>query len=187
MARACEGWLLSEGFCLRLLDEDDAPELHALIDANRPRLAKWLPWAGAQAPRDTIEFVRRTRKQLADNDGFQVGVFTGEAIAGVVGYPGVDWQNRSTSLGYWLGEEYQGRGTMTLAVRALVDHALSAWRLNRVQIRAAEENQPSRAIPERLGFRQDGVLRGAELVEGRYLDSVVYSMLAADWRAVGPG
>lgn len=157
-----------------------------MIEANRARLAKWLPWAAAQAPEDTIEFIRRTRKQLADNDGFQTAVVCEGVIAGVVGYVGVDWQKRSTNIGYWLGKEHQGRGTMTLAVRALVDHALSGWDLNRVEIRAAEENRPSRAIPERLGFRQEGVMRGAELVEGRYLDSVVYSILAADWYSAPP-
>jgi ribosomal-protein-serine acetyltransferase len=69
---------------------------------------------------------------------------------------------------------------MTEAVRALVDHALSVWELNRVEIHAAAENRRSRAIPERLGFRQEGTLREAEFVDGRYLDTVVYSMLAAD-------
>jgi ribosomal-protein-serine acetyltransferase len=60
---------------------------------------------------------------------------------------------------------------------------LSGWHLNRVELRAAEENRRSRAIPEHLGFRRDGTLREAELVGGRYLDSVVYSMLAADWHS----
>lgn len=187
MREACGEWSISEGCCLRLFEEDDAPELYALIDANRARLAAWLPWAAAQTLEDTVEFIRRTRKQLAANDGFQTAVVCGEAIAGVVGYVRVDWQNRSTALGYWLGEECRGRGTMTSAVRALVDHALSGWNLNRVEIRAAEENRPSRAIPERLGFRRDGTLREAELVEGRYLDQRVYSMLAADWPATRSG
>lgn len=70
---------------------------------------------------------------------------------------------------------------MTAAVRLLVDHALSLWRLNRVEIRVAAENRRSRAISERLGFRQEGMLRQAELIDGRYLASIVYSMLAADW------
>jgi ribosomal-protein-serine acetyltransferase len=43
---------------------------------------------------------------------------------------------------------------MTAAVRLLVDHALTVWQLNRVEIRAAVENRRSRAIPKRLGFRQ---------------------------------
>jgi ribosomal-protein-serine acetyltransferase len=72
---------------------------------------------------------------------------------------------------------------MTRTVRALVDQALIGWGLNRVEIRAAPENQRSRAIPERLGFREEGVLREAEHVGDRFLDSVVYGMLAADWRA----
>ena len=72
---------------------------------------------------------------------------------------------------------------MTGAVTALVDHAISDWDLNRVEIRASVENAASRAIPERLGFHEEGTLRQAELVDGRYHDTVVYSMLAADWRS----
>jgi len=174
---------LSEGICLHLLSEEDVAELHALIDANRARLAAWLPWAAGQTLDDTARFIRRTNEQLVENDGFQTAIVREGAIAGVVGYVGVDWQNRSTSLGYWLGESYQGKGTMTLAVQALVDQALFVWHLNRVEIRTAGENRRSRAIPERLGFSQDGILRSSELVNGRYLDVVVYSMLAADWRA----
>jgi ribosomal-protein-serine acetyltransferase len=75
---------------------------------------------------------------------------------------------------------------MTGAVRALVDHALRGWELNRVEIRAAPDNRRSRAIPERLGFRQEGVLRQAERVSDRYLDSVLYAMLASA-RPPAPG
>jgi ribosomal-protein-serine acetyltransferase len=153
---------ISDTCHLRLLGEDDAPELHALIEANRPLLAQWLPWAVAQTFDDTLGFIQGTREQLAANDGFQAAVVCGADIAGVVGYRSVDWQRRLTSLGYWLGAEYQGKGTMTAAVRALVDQALSGWKLDRVEIRAAVENRRSRAIPERLGFRLEQTLRGAE-------------------------
>jgi ribosomal-protein-serine acetyltransferase len=62
----------------------------------------------------------------------------------------------------------------------LVDHALATWRLNRVEIVVATENRRSRAIPERLGFHEEGTLRQFQLVDGRYLDCVSYSMLATD-------
>lgn len=184
--RACDRWSIGEACELRLLEEEDAPELYALIDANRAQLRTWLPWAATQTLADTLGFIQRTRQQLTANDGFQTAIVCEGAVAGVIGYVRVDWKSRSTSLGYWLGKEYQGRGTMTAAVRALVNHALLGWHLNRVEIRAADENRRSRAIPERLGFRQDGILRQAELVEGRYLDSVVYSMLAVEWRSAKP-
>jgi ribosomal-protein-serine acetyltransferase len=170
---------------LRLLDEADARELHALIEANRAHLGPWLPWAAGQTFEDTLDFIRRTRAQLTANDGFQATIVIEGAIVGVIGYHAVDWGNRSTRVGYWLDEGQQGRGTMTAAVRSLVDHALTVWRLNRVEIIVATGNRPSRAIPERLGFRKEGTLRQFHLIDGRYLDCVSYSMLAADWPAVG--
>lgn len=163
---------------LRLLEEPDAGELYALIDANREALSQWLPWAAGQTPADTIEFIQGGRAQVARNDGFQAAIVAAERIAGVIGFARVDWAERSTALGYWLGAESQGAGLMTEAVRVLTDHALSAWELHRVEIRAAVENTRSRAIPERLGFTEEGILRGAERVGERQLDLVVYSKLA---------
>jgi ribosomal-protein-serine acetyltransferase len=173
---------LSDSSHLRLLEETDATELHALIEANRTQLARWLPWAAGQTFEDTVGFLRRTQEQLGANDGFQASIVSDDHIIGVIGYHAVDWANRSTRIGYWLDEDHQGQGTMTQATRLLVDHALSVWQLNRVEIRAAVENRRSRAIPERLGFQEEGTRRQAERVGGRYLDSVAYSMLAAEWR-----
>jgi ribosomal-protein-serine acetyltransferase len=167
-----------EGSRLRLFDERDAPELHALIELNRERLSEWLPWAAAQSPEDTSAFIAGTRKQVASNDGFQTAIVRGGRIAGVVGYVWVDWDNRATGIGYWLGEEFEGEGTMTAAVRALAEHALAAWELNRVEIRVASGNRRSRAIPERLGFREEGTLRKAQRIGDRHVDLAVYSMLS---------
>jgi ribosomal-protein-serine acetyltransferase len=168
---------------LRLLEESDANELFALIDSDRAYLSRWLPWAPGQDLEGTLEFIRRTRRQLADSTGLTVAIVCDGAVAGILGLEPIDWTHRSTSVGYWLGERYQGRGIMTRAVGAAVDHAVSVWKLNRIEIRAAEENARSRAIPRRLGFREEGVLREAERVGDRYLDIVVYSMLDSEWRS----
>lgn len=166
---------------LRLLEETDDQELHALIEANRAQLARWLPWAEGQGFEETLEFIRKTRSQASENDGFQAAIVLDDGIIGMIGYPGVDWGNRSTRIGYWLDEAHQGRGIVTAAVRVLVDHALTVWQLNRVEIHAATENLRSRAIPERLGFRDEGTLQQFQLVGGRYLDCVSYSMLGDNW------
>lgn len=166
---------------LRLLEESDADELYAVIAANRAYLSRWMPWAPNQTLDGTLAFIRTSRRQLADNQGFQTAVIQADGIVGVLGFHQIDWQNRSTTIGYWIAEAAQGRGTITRAVAALVTHAFQVWRLNRVEIRAAVDNERSRAIPRRLGFVEEGVLRQSELVGDRFVDHVVYSVLAREW------
>jgi len=173
---------LPGGCFLRLLEESDAAELYALVDGNRTYLARWLSWVEAtRGTDDVLNFIRATRKQIAENKGFGVAILAGGRIIGTIGFDPIDWTHRSTGIGYWLAEDHQGRGTMTEAVRALVTHAFEAWELNRVQIRVAVGNVRSRAIPERLGFKQEGVLRQVERIGDRFEDIVVYSMLAGEW------
>lgn len=176
---------VSDGVRLRLLEESDVDELHALIEDNRDHLARWLAWAEAQTREDTQAFVRRTRSQFAADDGFQQAIVCDGRIGGVVGLLGVEPLSRSTGIGYWLAEDRQGRGIMTAAVGALVDYAFGPLGLNRVEIRVATENPRSRAIPERLGFTLEAVFRRAERVSTRQLDMAVYSVLAAEWPAQG--
>jgi len=168
---------------LRVLEQSDVDDLYALIEANRGHLAKGLPWAADQTRAGTLRFVRATRAQNEKNNGFHAVILYRERLVGVVGFHGVDWQHRLTSLGYWLAEEAQGRGTMSEAARAMVDHALGVWRLNRVEIRASVENERSRSLIERLGFRFEGMARQAFRLADGYHDDAVYSMLAAEWPA----
>jgi ribosomal-protein-serine acetyltransferase len=172
---------LSEGRSLRFLEVQDAAELYDVIDANRDYLARWMPWAAEQTLEDTVAFILRTRKQLADNDGFQTAIVEHERIVGMIGFHGLCWQQRSTKIGYWLAEPAQGQGVMSCAVRTLVDHAFRTWRLDRVEIHAGVQNARSRAVAERVGFKHEGVLREAERVGDRFIDRAVYVILAGEW------
>ena len=90
--------------------------------------------------------------------------------------------NRKVEIGYWIAAKFQGKGIVTDACRALMEHAFEEWKLNRVEIHCATGNKKSCAIPERLGFQLEGVLQKALFVHGKYLDSNVYGMLARDWK-----
>lgn len=166
---------------VRPLEIDDAAQLHALVERNHEHLARWMPWAAGQDLAGTERFLEEAERQQVRDDGFQAAIEPEGEIVGVVGYHAVDWVNRHTSLGYWLAADAQGRGTMTTVVEALVSYAFYEWELHRVEIHCAPENRRSRAIPERLGFREEATLRETELVGGRYLDSVVYGLLEPEW------
>jgi ribosomal-protein-serine acetyltransferase len=173
---------LGSGIALRLLGERDAGEVFALVDRNREHLRRWMPWVGeGYSVADAAGWLRRGLEQLARNDGFQAGITLEGALVGVIGFHAIDWPNRKTSLGYWLSADAQGRGVMTTACRAMVDHALVELGLNRAEIRCGTGNARSRRIPERLGFTLEGVARETEWLYDHFVDLAVYSMLARDW------
>ena len=174
---------LSDDLTLRVMGPEDTDELYAVIEANREHLARFMPWAAGQTLADTRAFLESKRAQLAADDGFECAIVRGGRIIGVVGFHAVNWRDRSTTIGYWLAAGEQGRGVMTGAVRAMVDHAFRSMDLHRVVITAAVHNDRSRAIPQRLGFVQEGTLRQAVRVGDEYFDDAVYAMLAEDWLA----
>jgi ribosomal-protein-alanine N-acetyltransferase len=85
-------------------------------------------------------------------------------------------------IGYTVGEEYQGRGVGTAAVRAFVARIFADTPLRRLFALVAEENVPSRRLLERLGFRQEGVLREHYLIQGKPVNEIYYGILRAEWR-----
>ena len=171
---------------LRPVDERYAEELTALVRRDLPHLRPWMPWASERySVDDAREFIRRNIRQYAEDQGFASLIFYGGRVAGSIGYNNIDWANRRTDIGYWLGAAHQGRGIMTRSCRALVDHAFKEFRLNRVEIYCAVDNLRSRRIPERLGFDEEGTHRQAEWVHDHFKDLVSYSMLAAEWNNKG--
>ena len=178
---------LSETTELRLLEERHAQELSDLTERNQEHLRAWLPWVdSSRTVEDRKNFIRGALKQFAQNKGFVAGIWREGRLAGVIGYDPIDWENHSTEVGYWLGEEYQGQGLATIACRALVEHAFGELGLNRVSIACATENKKSCAIPERLGFRREGVQRQAEWLYDHFVDHVIYAALASEWRTRRP-
>lgn len=181
--RAPERIALPGGAELRPLEPSDTGDLHRLIEANRAHLARWLPWAATQTREDTARFIALSREQMSAGNGFQAAILERGCIAGVIGFHGADMQHRATSIGYWLAADAQGRGTMTQALTAMLDEALIAWGLHRVEIRASVENERSRALIERAGLTFEGVAREAFRLNGQFRDDAVYAILAEEWRA----
>jgi len=170
---------------LRLLRAQDAPELFALTDLNRKHLRAWLPWVDATLTEaDSASFIEATVAQREAGRGPQFVVLRDGAIAGLAGFKPIRVSSGVGEIGYWLAAAAQGRGTMTECCRFLVRYAFLTLDLNCVVIAAATDNQRSRAIPERLGFKFEGVLRERENLYGTFVDHAVYSQLRAEFDAL---
>ncbi|WP_249435691.1 GNAT family protein [Paenibacillus sp. Marseille-Q4541] len=103
-------------------------------------------------------------------------------IAGSIGFLRIDWDARRTEIGYWLGSDFEGKGLMSKACNALVVHAFNDLNLRKIEIGVATYNMKSRAIPERIGFTQEGTIRNYELLHNQFLDRVIYGLLKEEWQ-----
>lgn len=175
---------ITEAILLRKLQLSDAEAIFNTIDSQREYLGKWLPFVPfTQQLEDSKLFVEATMA----NDLFELyptfsiqyeGVF-----AGIVGFKDTDVANRRTEIGYWLAESFQKRGIMIQSVRKLCEMAFNDLELNRIQIKCAVENYPSKAIPLHLGFKLEGVERDGELLSnGFFTDIEVYSLLKSEFK-----
>jgi ribosomal-protein-serine acetyltransferase len=174
---------LGDGGLLRRLTLDDLDDIWRLVDAERERLDPWMPWIDLTR---TIEQQRRWLEQVVakeeDLDG--LGIVVDGTYAGGAGLRRDDF-GIVGEIGYWIGSTHEGRGYVTRAVRALIDIGFRELRLHRIAIQAGVDNARSRAIPERLGFTREGMLRGEGRGTHGHYDLVVYGLLEDEWPASG--
>ncbi|MEO0514076.1 MAG: GNAT family protein [Planctomycetota bacterium] len=174
---------LDDAVSLRLLGVDDAQEFFDLIDRNRDHIARWMDWvAGATTVEQVADARRAVWRDYESRTKLQLGLIESQRIVGAIGLHGLDDPHGSAELGYWLSQEAQGRGLMTQAARALLDHGFAEYGLHRVYLTADAANARSIALAKRLGMRREGEMKQDVLMPGvGYRDSVLYAVLAEEW------
>jgi [ribosomal protein S5]-alanine N-acetyltransferase len=106
------------------------------------------------------------------NFAIEVG---GAAVGGIGFIPGRDVERISAEVGYWLGEEYWGRGIATAAVAATSDFAFANFDLHRLFALPFAENIASRRVLEKAGYRLEAILRTSAVKDGRIQDQALYA------------
>lgn len=176
-------WKIDQHLTMVQLHETHAPALFEAVDANRLYLKKWLPWVdGTQNVTDSEQFIAFTKKQFDIFGVLNFAILYDGQLAGTIGTHMIQEQNKSTSIGYWLCESFQGKGIVTTCTYALITYLFEKRRLHRIEIRAAVENDASRRIPERLGFKEEGIARDSEWLYDHFVDHAVYSILEGEWK-----
>lgn len=115
---------------------------------------------------------------------FAVETPTGEYL-GNIGLHQIHWPTRSARTALILGnKEHWGEGYAQGAMAELLNIAFEQYHLHKVWLVVWEENVKGRHIYEKLGFREEGVLRDEYFHQGRYHNMVRMSMLENEYRAL---
>lgn len=170
---------------MRQWDFEDAEVCFESVERNRPSLREWLPWVDrTHSAEDIRDYIRKVViPQSQANQGPICGIWCAGEFAGGLGCHPIDWANRSCALGYWLDANFRGHGVMTRCCAALIRYLFEESKLHRVCIRCATKNTASCVIPQRLGFRREGVELEAEWVAGRWVDLLNWALLESEWQA----
>lgn len=104
-------------------------------------------------------------------------VVAGSAVGGIGFELGADVFRRSTEIGYWLGEEFWGRGIATEAVRTMTEYAFARFDVYRIHAMVFEWNPGSMRVLEKAEYTCEGRRRLSVTKDGRTIDSLLYAVV----------
>ena len=175
--------IVTERLVLRCWEPRDAPLLKEAVDSSIDHLLPWMPWAAdePQSLEDKVALLRQFRGKFDLGQDFTYGIFTRDEQQ-VVGGTGLHTRigDDAFEIGYWIRASRAGEGLGTESTAALTRVAFELTDVDRIEIRCEPENEPSRAIPRRLGYREEATLR-RRLRQPEPRDVVIYSLFRDDF------
>lgn len=167
----------------RSYKEEDAEQVFVTVKNNYEHLRPFLHWVTSDfALEDAQDFIQRNREAAAQKlrEGF--GIFRGEKQIGAIGFVSFNWSDKRAEIGYWISKDSTGQGIITKACTVLINYAFDELEMNRIEIHCATENVKSCAVPERLKFKLEGILRQFQWRHTRFYDMAIYGLLKAEWQ-----
>jgi RimJ/RimL family protein N-acetyltransferase len=120
------------------------------------------------------EFLQRATNQNAHEKSCCIEI-DGLAVGGIGFKAGEDVHRHTGEIGYWIGEEFWGRGIMTDVVSAVVDYCFEEFSSQRIFAKTFSNNPASARVLEKAGFVFEGRLRKDTIKDGQILDSLLYA------------
>lgn len=179
--------ILGDGVYLRVPQMSDFAEWAALRDESRDFLTPWEPtWPTDDLTRTAFRRrIRRYQREMRDDHAYPFFIFR-ERDNVLVGGCTISNVHRGVqqdcTLGYWAGAPFAGQGYVTRAVRALIPHVFEELKLHRIVASCLLENERSKAVLRRCGFREEGYTRGLLRINGVWRDHVQFAILRDDPR-----
>ena len=160
---------------IRKWDLSDAKDLSITLSNIKiqENLRDGLPYPYTE--RDGVEFISAMRS--ADpNDTFAFAITVDDkAVGSISAFRQGNIHRKTAELGYYLAEEYWGKGIMTEAVRQLCDYVFSHTDIIRIFAEPFAYNIGSCRVLEKAGFQYEGTLRSNAVKNGKVLDMKMYS------------
>jgi RimJ/RimL family protein N-acetyltransferase len=177
----------TERLVVRCWEPRDAPLLKEAVDSSLEHMRPWMPWAheDPQPVEAKVELLRGFRGRFDLGQDFVYGIFPpdeSEAIGG----SGLHTRRGEGifEIGYWIRASRVRQGFATEATAALTRVGFELCDVERIEIRVDPANEASLGIPRKLGFVEEGTLRGVlhdSAGSPRASDAVLFALLRGEF------
>ncbi len=175
--------IVEENIKLELTNRKFAGELFNVIDNNREHLSAFLSWVNNMKTEDDLtQYLSYCESLYKDKKEVSFIIVKDDNAIGRIGLHHLDLQNKIGSIGYWLSKNEEGKGIISKSCFKLLEYGFCEIKLNRIEIKASVKNYKSQAIPIKLNFKKEGILRQAELVNNEFIDLYLFSLLKEEWQ-----
>lgn len=167
---------------LRALEKSDKHSIYEY--AKNPNVSLHTLWEAHRSLADTEVFLNYVFKSYADYEPEAFGIEIKNQPGKVIGTVGCFWvskQNECMELAYALAEEAWGKGLACEAAGAILKYVFENFSVNRIQCRCKSQNKSSLRVMQKLGFKEEGVLRDEVKHRGRYWDMIYTAMLRKEY------
>jgi ribosomal-protein-serine acetyltransferase len=173
---------IEENLRLELTAERHSKLLYDAVNNNRQHLSEFLPWVeNMKSLDDFTNYIKNCELLYEQQKEVSFVIILDEVPVGRIGLHHLNLQNKIGAIGYWLTKNAEGQGIIIKSCKRLITYGFKDIGLHRIEIKAATTNLKSQAIPEKLDFKMEGILRQAELVNNKFLDLYLYSILSFEW------
>jgi ribosomal-protein-alanine N-acetyltransferase len=181
--------LKGEAVYLRYPQMSDYSNWAELRGQSREFLMPWEPtWAADELTRGGFRRrLRRYQREIKSDSAYPFFLFHAldDALMGGCTLSQVRrGVTQSAALGYWIGARYARHGHMFAAIRAMLPFVFEVIGLHRLEAACIPENEPSRSLLLKLGFREEGRARSYLQINGEWRDHILFALLEED-RPVG--
>ncbi len=177
---------------LRTLNEQDYEAWLEVRTRCRDWLLKWEPRSAhaTHLAEDHRSFVSRCAMRERERQigtGFGFGIFLEGRFIGEITLSSIQrGPLQSAFIGYWIDENFAGRGLMPEAVITMLQYAFETLRLHRVEVNIIPRNAASRRVVEKLGLRFEGISERYLEIDGAWEDHARYAITAEEWSDRAP-
>lgn len=165
---------------VRPIRRSDAGAWRLARQRNQVWLGPWdatVPPGGEARPTSFGALVRRLRRSAADGSSYPFVIEVDGAFAGQVSVNNiVRGSAQFASIGYWIDQQYAGRGVMPRAVAMVIDHCFVTAGLHRVEICIRPENTNSLRVVEKLGINEVGYAPRFLHIDGAWRDHRIFAL-----------